>query len=350
MAILKLVGSSALAAVALDSNDIRGSGTCGIVGNSPAFQRVLGMVRIVAPTDATVLIHGETGTGKELIAEAIHKSGSRSNGPFVKVNCAAFPAALLESELFGHERGAFTGAVSRRVGRFESASGGTIFLDEIGELPLELQPKLLRVLQEREFERVGGTQTIRVDIRIIAATNRDLKQALDDRTFRLDLFYRLNVFPIDVPALRDRPSDIFLLLQYFVHRYASQMGKNIRSIGEDTLELFLAYTWPGNIRELQNIVQRSVILTSGDVLCVDECWFSRQSSRPAPVQSHSKLIEHRNAEERRIIEYALADCRGRIGGPSGAAAKLGIPRSTLESKIKALGIRKSQFKFVSAGM
>jgi len=350
MAILKLVGSSAPAGVALDGNNIRGSGTCGIVGSSPAFQRVLEMVRIVAPTDATVLINGETGTGKELIAEAIHKSSGRWNGPFVKVNCAAFPPALLESELFGHERGAFTGAVTRRVGRFESASGGTIFLDEIGELPLELQPKLLRVLQEREFERVGGTHTIQVDIRIIAATNRDLKQALDDRTFRLDLFYRLNVFPIDVPALRDRQSDIFPLLQYFVHQYASQMGKSIRSIGENTLEFFLDYGWPGNIRELQNIVQRSVILTSGDVLCVDERWFSKECSRPASVPSHSKLIEHRNWEERRIIEDALAESRGRIGGPAGAAAKLGIPRSTLESKIKALGIRKSQFKFVSAAM
>ena len=330
--------------VALDSNELCGSGSPRIVGNSPALRRVLGMVRIVAPTNATVLINGETGTGKELIAEAIHKCSDRSNGPLVKVNCAAMPAGLLESELFGHERGAFTGAIARRAGRFELANGGTLFLDEIGEIPLELQSKLLRVLQEREFERVGGTQTVRVNVRVIAATNRELKGAIDDGTFRLDLYYRLNVFPIELPALRERRNDILLLLEYFVKHYASKMGKSIRSINKKTLELFQAYNWPGNIRELQNVVERSVILSSGGVLSVDASWFSKGSS-PSASRSHSQPAEHEKFEERRIIEAALAESRGRIAGPAGAAAKLRIPRSTLESKIRTLDIRKSQFKF-----
>jgi transcriptional regulator with GAF, ATPase, and Fis domain len=336
-----------LADMALDSNEIPSDGLAGIVGNSCALRRTMSMVRMVAPTGATVLINGETGTGKELIAEAIHKTSDRAHAAFVKVNCAAIPPALLESELFGHERGAFTGAAGRRTGRFEMANRGTIFLDEIGELPLELQPKLLRVLQERELERVGGTQSVRINVRVIAATNRNLKEAVDDRSFRPDLFYRLNVFPIDVPPLRERRSDILLLLEHFTKRFAGEMGKKIRTVDRRTLELFQAHDWPGNIRELQNVVERAVILTSGAVLSVDEAWFSKEPVRPAPAALH--FAGHEKSEERRIIEGALAESRGRIAGPSGAAAKLRIPRSTLESKIKALDISKCQFKFATAG-
>ena len=317
-----------------------------IVGASPALQAVLAWVAKVGPTDSTVLITGETGTGKELIARAIHKRSRRSGRAFVSVNCAALAASLISSELFGHEKGAFTGATHRRLGRFELADGGTIFLDEVGELPPETQVALLRVLQEREFERVGGTQPVRVDVRIIAATNRDLKAATASGAFRQDLFYRLNVFPIDVPPLRERGDDILVLVEHLVQRYARIAGKNIRSIDKNTLELFESYDWPGNIRELQNVIERSVILTSGDILRVDESWLSKKPSR------HSNSVEVSNGrgsdrdEERKIIEAALRGSRGRVSGPLGAAAKLKVPPTTLENKIKALNIRKSLFKFV----
>jgi transcriptional regulator with GAF, ATPase, and Fis domain len=317
-----------------------------IVGASPALQAVLTWVAKVGPTDSTVLITGETGTGKELIARAIHKRSRRSGRAFVSVNCAALAASLISSELFGHEKGAFTGATHRRLGRFELADGGTIFLDEVGELPPETQVALLRVLQEREFERVGGTQPVRVDVRVIAATNRDLKAATASGAFRQDLFYRLNVFPIDVPPLRERGDDILVLVEHLVQRYARIAGKNIRSIGKNTLELFESYDWPGNIRELQNVIERSVILTSGDILRVDESWLSKKSSQ------HSNSVEVSNGcgsdrdEERKIIEAALRGSRGRVSGPLGAAAKLKVPPTTLENKIKALNIRKSLFKFV----
>jgi PAS domain S-box-containing protein len=316
-----------------------------IVGTSAALQGVLARVAKVAPTDSTVLITGDTGTGKELIARAIHKRSRRSGRAFVSVNCAALAPSLISSELFGHEKGAFTGATQRRLGRFELADGGTIFLDEVGELPPEVQVALLRVLQEREFERVGGAQPIHVDVRVIAATNRDLKGATADRTMRLDLFYRLNVFPIEVPPLRERKDDILILLEYFVKRYARRAGKNIRSIAGKTLELFQSYDWPGNIRELQNVVERSVILTSGDVFSVDESWFSRESSQASPRIQASPSFGNEQREEREIIEAALTESRGRVAGPAGAAARLGIPPSTLEYKIKTLKIRKSQFKF-----
>src|SRR5246127_5014298 len=314
----------------------------GIIGSSGPLLEVLELVRVVAPTDSTVLIEGETGTGKELIARAIHKLSNRSHQAFVSVNCAAFAPSLIPSELFGHEKGAFTGAIQKRLGRFELANGGTIFLDEVGELPHDTQVALLRVLQEREFERVGGTQSIPVDVRVIAATNRDLKAATAQGTFRPDLFYRLNVFPIEVPPLRERKDDILMLLEYFVNRYASRAGKNIRSIDKKTLELFQAYTWPGNIRELQNVIERSVIVSAGDVFSVDESWLSTQAAGRAEA---SRRVETDARGEREIIEAALAESRGRVSGPAGAAAKLGIPRSTLERRIKALGINKNQFKF-----
>jgi len=318
-----------------------------IVGCSDALKTVLGQIKKVAPTDATTLILGETGTGKELIARAIHRHSHRFGRAFIRVNCAAIPESLIASELFGHERGAFTGATHRRPGRFELADGGTIFLDEVGELPPDTQVALLRVLQEREVERLGGTQPVRVNVRVIAATNRDLKAATANGTFRLDLFYRLNVFPIHVPPLRERKSDIRLLLEDFIERYASQMGKNIRSVNKRTLDLLQAYDWPGNIRELQNVVERSVILSSGDELSVDESWFSNESSEwKSPNQS--QLVDDGNSEERKIIEAALLDSRGRIAGPTGAAARLKIPRSTLESRIKTLQIRKRNFKFAGA--
>jgi len=316
-----------------------------IIGASPALQAVLSRVSKVALTDSTVLITGETGTGKELIARAIHKRSQRSSRAFVSMNCAAIPRDLIASELFGHEKGSFTGALQRRLGRFEIAEGGTIFLDEVGELPSDTQVALLRVLQERELERVGGAQSIKVDVRVIAATNRDLKTATSNGAFRLDLFYRLNVFPIEVPPLRERKDDILMLLEYFVKRYAGRMGKSIRAIDKKTLELFQAYEWPGNIRELQNVIERSVIVSSGDVFSVDESWLSKESShRPSRVQ-RSVAVEGEPRGEREIIEAALAETRGRVSGPSGAAARLRIPPSTLESWIKALGIRKSQFKF-----
>ena len=261
------------------------------------------------------------------------------------MNCSALAPSLISSELFGHEKGAFTGATQRRLGRFELADGGTIFLDEVGELLPDTQIALLRVLQEREFERVGGAQPIHVDVRIIAATNRDLKAAAANGSFRQDLFYRLNVFPLEVPPLRQRKDDILMLVEYFVQRYASRAGKSIRSIDKKTLDLLQAYDWPGNIRELQNVIERSVILSSSEVFAVDELWFAKQSSQPTPRVAVSAPFQREPLSEREIIEAALAESRGRVAGPSGAAAKLRIPPSTLEHKIKTLKIRKSQFKF-----
>ena len=299
----------------------------------------------MAPTDSTVFITGETGTGKELIARAVHKRSRRSGRAFVSVNCAALAPTLISSELFGHERGAFTGATQRRLGRFELADGGTIFLDEVGELLPETQVALLRVLQEREFERVGGTQPIRIDVRVIAATNRDLGAAVANGSFRQDLFYRLNVFPIEVPPLRVRQDDILMLVEYFVHRYATRAGKTIRSIDKKTLDLLQAYDWPGNIRELQNVIERSVILSSSEVFAVDESWLSKQSVRTQPRVATLAPALSALRSERETIEAALAECRARVGGPSGAAAKLGVPPSTLDHRIKALNIEKAQFKF-----
>jgi PAS domain S-box-containing protein len=316
-----------------------------IVGTSTALQALLDRVAKVAPTDSTVLITGETGTGKELIARAVHKRSHRAGHAFVSVNCAALPPSLISSELFGHEKGAFTGATQRRLGRFELADGGTIFLDEVGELPPDTQVALLRVLQERQFERVGGAQPVTADVRVIAATNRDLKAATSSGTFRLDLFYRLNVFPIEVPPLRERKDDILMLLEYFVQRFASRAGKHFGAIDKQTLQLLQSYEWPGNIRELQNVVERSVILSSGDVFAVDESWLSRESQQPGPRVEVSRPIEKESRGEREIIEAALAESRGRVAGPKGAAAKLRIPSSTLYSRIKALNIRKGDFKF-----
>jgi PAS domain S-box-containing protein len=312
-----------------------------IVGSSPALQTVLSSVVKVAPTNSTVLITGETGTGKELIARAIHKHSQRSGQAFISVNCASIPSSLIASELFGHEKGAFTGAVQRRQGRFELAHSGTIFLDEVGELPAETQIALLRVLQERQFERVGGNRILTTDVRIIAATNRDLTAAIAAGTFRTDLFYRLNVFPIEVPPLRKRKGDIPMLVEYFVKRYAEKAGKQIRKIDMNTLELCQSYPWPGNIRELQNIVERSVILTSGDTFGIEKAWLA--SPEPARQELPSPLPDALQSQERQIIETALAECKGRVAGPKGAAAKLGIPRSTLDSKIKQLKIKKHKF-------
>jgi PAS domain S-box-containing protein len=316
-----------------------------IVGASKTLKTVLSRIAKVAPTDSTVFISGETGTGKELIARAVHKRSSRAGRAFVSVNCAALAPTLISSELFGHEKGAFTGATQRRLGRFELADGGTIFLDEVGELLPETQAMLLRVLQEREFERVGGTQPVEVDVRVIAATNRDLKAAIGAGSFRQDLYYRLNVFPIEVPPLRERRDDLLMLVEYFVQRYASRAGKHVRSIDKKTLDLLQAYDWPGNIRELQNVIERSVILNSGGVFAVDELWLSTQSSHPVPRTAPVAVNHGDPRSEREIIETALAESRGRVAGPSGAAAKLNTPARTLEHRIKALKIDKSRFKF-----
>jgi transcriptional regulator with PAS, ATPase and Fis domain len=313
-----------------------------IVGSSPALQSVLGKVARVAPTDSTVLVTGETGTGKELIARAIHKRSPRSTRAFVSVNCAAIPRDLIASELFGHEKGAFTGATQRRLGRFESADGGTIFLDEVGELPLETQVSLLRVLQEREIQRVGSSQSLQVDVRIVAATNRNLEAAIAAGGFREDLFYRLNVFPIEVPPLRQRRDDIPLLVEYFVERYASKAAKKITGIDKRSLELLQSYTWPGNIRELQNVIERSVIVCDSENLSVDESWVGHRARSSAA--SAQPLSEKITAQEKELIEAALAESHGRVSGPSGAAARLGIPQSTLDSKIKSLKINKHRFR------
>jgi len=311
-----------------------------IVGTSAALKAVLSRISKVAPSDSTVLITGETGTGKELVARAIHRRSHRALRSFISVNCAAIPHDLILSELFGHEKGAFTGATARRFGRFELADHGTIFLDEVGELSVDTQVALLRVLQEREFERVGGGQPIPADVRVIAATNRDLEAAVARGAFRQDLFYRLNVFPIEVPPLRKRRDDILMLVEYFVQRYASRAGKQIRSIDTTTLDLLRSYDWPGNIRELQNVIERSVILSSRDVFSVDKLWLTKGTHMPEP----SPPPPEDPWDERKTIEAALAESRGRVSGPSGAATKLGIPPSTLESRIKALKIRKGQFK------
>jgi PAS domain S-box-containing protein len=313
-----------------------------LVGESSALQTVLAHVVRVAPTDSTVLITGETGTGKELIARAIHKRSRRAVGAFVGVNCVAIPPDLILSELFGHEKGAFTGAIQRRVGRFELADGGTIFLDEIGELSLETQIALLRVLQEHEFERVGGGKVIPTNVRVIAATNRDLAASIEAGTFRSDLYYRLNVFPIEMPPLRKRREDIPLLVEYFIDRYARKEGKKMRGINRSALDKLTSYSWPGNIRELQNVIERSVIVCETENFTVDESWLSGMSNEG----SQGTLAKMSAEQERRAIEVALADTHGRVSGPSGAAAKLGIPRSTLESKMKALSIKKSRFKNV----
>jgi formate hydrogenlyase transcriptional activator len=311
-----------------------------IVGMSPALQPVLSRVVKVARTDSTVLITGETGTGKELVARAIHRRSARASRAFVSVNCAAIPHDLIASELFGHEKGAFTGATQQRLGRFELAHGGTIFLDEVGELPMETQVALLRVLQEREFERVGGSAPIRVDVRVVAATNRDLQAAIEAGTFRSDLFYRLNVFPVAVPALRERADDIPLLVEYFIDRYARKAGKTIRRVNKRTLERLRSYPWPGNVRELQNVIERSVIVCDTDEFRVDESWVA---ARP-DIEGRLALPGSLAAHEKAIIEDALRASGGRVFGPSGAAARLGIPRSTLESRIRALKINKARYR------
>ena len=313
-----------------------------MVGSSPALKTVLSSIVKVAPTDSTVLITGETGTGKELIARAIHKASQRAGQAFISVNCAAIPPSLIASELFGHEKGAFTGALQQRQGRFELAHSGTIFLDEIGELPAETQIALLRVLQERQFERVGGIRVLSTDVRIIAATNRDLSTAITAGAFRADLFYRLNVFPIHVPPLRDRKEDIPMLVEYFVTRYAEKARKQISKIDKNTLKLCRSYHWPGNIRELQNIVERSVILCTGDAFWIDEAWLSSQAS-PRP-KSSGPLTQNLQSYEKELIEAALAESNGKVAGPNGAAAKLGIPRSTLDLKIKQLDIKKNTIR------
>ena len=313
-----------------------------IVGSSQSLRKVLKAVDKVAATDSTVLILGETGTGKELIARAIHKRSPRFPRAFIRVNCAAIPSELIASELFGHEKGAFTGAVDRRIGRFEAADGGTLFLDEIGDLPAETQITLLRVLQEREFERIGSTKPVQVDVRVLAATNRDLAADVDEGDFRRDLYYRLNVFPINVPPLRERIEDIPLLAEYLVQRYAKKAGKKITTIDRSTLEIFQNYDWPGNIRELQNVIERAVILCETPVLYVDETWFRREapSRTGEPIPFNAAL----NTSEREMIERALSESAGRVGGLKGAAVRLGLPRQTLESKIKILGINKFRFR------
>jgi formate hydrogenlyase transcriptional activator len=322
---------AASARVALESNELCGSDLPRIIGNSAALRRVLGTVRIVAPTDATVLIDGETGTGKELIAEAIHKCSDRSKGPFVTVNCAAIPAGLLESELFGHERGAYTGACTRSIGRFERAHRGTLFLDEIGDLPLELQPKLLRVIQERQFERLGGAATIQTDVRVICATHRNLIEMVHKLEFRADLFYRLSVFPIELPPLRDRREDIPLLVHHFAMDYAARMRKPIAAIAEEFMAALARHSWPGNIRELQNFIERSVILSTGAVL-----------NGSLPELTHTRLsapVTMEEAERSHILQ-TLQQTGGVLGGPNGSAARLGLPRTTLIAKMKRLRINR----------
>jgi PAS domain S-box-containing protein len=314
-----------------------------IVGTSPALQAVLSRISKVAPGDSTVLITGETGTGKELVARAIHRRSNRASRAFVSVNCSAIPRDLIASELFGHEKGAFTGATQERLGRFELANGGTLFLDEVGELPAEAQIALLRVMQEHEFERVGGTRPIRVDVRVIAATNRDLQAAISAGSFRSDLFYRLHVFPIAIPPLRERKEDISLLVEYFIDRYARKAGKNIRRVNKRALELLQSYPWPGNVRELQNVIERSVILCETETFSIEESWLPGQSFS-ADVNAYTELPQRLLVQEKNLIEAALKESRGRVSGPTGAAAMLGIPRSTLESKIRYLKIDKNRFK------
>src|SRR2546428_9693926 len=332
--------------VALREEIVRSSMFEEIVGSSGALRKVLEQVSKVAPTDSTVLIQGETGTGKELIARAIHNRSKRANRAFIRVNCGAIPPSLIASDLFGHEKGSFTGALQRRLGRFESADGGTIFLDEIGELPPETQIALLRVLQEREFERVGGNQPISIDVRVLTATNKDLNAAIAEGTFRQDLFYRLNVFPIHMPPLRERADDISLLVEYLIERYARRAAKRIRTIDRKTMKLLQAYDWPGNIRELQNVIERAIVLCEGDTFSVDEAWFKRESSAELPRQSMQegrlgRLVRDR---EKEMTQAALASSGGGNSGSPCAAAKLGIPRQTRESKVTSLGFNRHRFK------
>ena len=343
------------ATVPLREASDKGSEFGDLVGVSPALHAVLTRAAKVAPTESTVLINGETGTGKELIARAIHRQSRRSTRLLVSVNCAATPPSLIASELFGHEKGAFTGALQRHLGRFELAAGGTLFLDEVGELPAETQIALLRVLQEREFERVGGTAAIRADVRVVAATNRDLEAAIAAGTFRRDLYYRLNVFPIEIPPLRARREDIRILVECFIARYASRARKTIRSISKQTLDLLEAYSWPGNVRELQNVIERSLIVCESDVFSIDSGWLPREAERkwatrqpfgdfPAPVpelrvpvagQSHSTAMK---GIEREAILGALRSTNWIVGGPKGAAARLGMKRTTLQTRMQKLGI------------
>jgi formate hydrogenlyase transcriptional activator len=317
----------------------------GIVGRSSALREVLQQVEMVAPTDSTVLLLGETGTGKELIARAIHDRSFRKNRPLVKLNCAAIPSGLLESELFGHERGAYTGAMTQRIGRLEVADQGSLFLDEIGDIPLELQPKLLRVLQEREFERLGSTVTRKVNVRVVAATHRSLEEMIQEKQFRSDLYYRLNVFPIYIPPLRERPEDIPLLVRHFVHEFARRMNKTIDGISSEAMESLTRYSWPGNIRELQNVIERSVVVHKKGNLSVKRRCLPHAALHIEPTTHRS--LRRSVAEDRRMIDTALAEAEGRVSGPSGAAAILGIPASTLESKIRSLNINKHSFKTVS---
>jgi formate hydrogenlyase transcriptional activator len=313
-----------------------------IVGSSEPLRKVLNQLRKVAPSDSTVLILGETGTGKELIARAIHKRSKRAQRAFIAVNCAAIPPSLIASELFGYEKGAFTGAIQRRLGRFESANGGTIFLDEVGDLPHDIQIALLRVLQEREIERVGNSIPIPVDVRVLAATHRDLDALVAEGKFREDLLYRLNVVPIEVPSLRERADDLPLLVEYYIARFGKKAGKKFKAIDNKTLRLFHTYAWPGNVRELQNVIERAVILSDGDILSVDETWLKREPSQmaTAPTGALNSLLR----QEKRMIEDALTECHGRISGTGGAAAKLGLPARTLDSKLKRLGINPHRFK------
>jgi formate hydrogenlyase transcriptional activator len=323
--------------------EVPDSGFSGIVGRSPALREVLNLVDMVAPSDSTVLLLGETGTGKELLARAIHDRSRRRDRSFVKLNCAAIPTGLLESELFGHERGAFTGAIAQKVGRVEIADKGSLFLDEIGDIPLELQPKLLRALQEQEFERLGSTRTKKVDVRVVAATNRDLEEMIGQKQFRSDLYYRLNVFPISIPPLRERPEDIPLLVQYFARQFARRMSKSIEGISIETMDALSRYTWPGNIRELQNVIERATVVYVKGNLSVKKSWLSREWSHNEQIPP---AIKTSATSDREIIRGVLAETKGRVSGPFGAAAKLGMPASTLESKIKSLNINKHSFKTV----
>jgi formate hydrogenlyase transcriptional activator len=345
------IGSSTPINLRIENRPLPERGACRwpmdlMVGRSASLERVQTQIARVAPTDATVLITGESGTGKELVARDMHLKSNRFGRPFVRLNCASIPPTLIASELFGHEKGAFTGADQRRLGRFEMANGGTIFLDEIGEVPAETQVALLRVLQEKEIERVGGSRPIAVDVRVVAATNRDLRAAVVAGTFRLDLFYRLNVFPIHVPPLRERADDIPLLVEYFVDVYAAKCGKRIRMVPRETMKLLQYHSWPGNIRELQNVIERAVILGDGDELCLDETWV--QSPVGEADAQPTSLAASRTSCERELITAALQSSRGRISGPTGAAIKLGMPPSTLESRILRLGIDKRRFASAAA--
>ena len=318
-------------------------GTCGIIGNSPAMKSVLDLIGIVASTNSTVLILGETGTGKELVARAIHRLSDRRNAPFVTLNCAAIPAGLLETELFGHERGAFTGALTQRIGRFEAANGGTIFLDEIGDMPLDLQAKLLRVLQEKEFERLGSTRSFCVNVRVVAATNRDLLQMIDNNTFRLDLYYRLGVFPILLPPLRDRPEDIPALVRYFIAMYAGRINNRVETIPPEIMEAILRYDWPGNIRELQNFIERGIIISRSPVFRPDLEQIQHQKARLPRI---NMTLDEATRDH---IVQTLNDVNWVIGGPHGAAKRLGIPRTTLISKMRRLGIESPQRAITGKG-